>query len=59
MSSPLQGRPRAAKNKERNKIYIKKGFRGGISDKEPACQYQRHKRCQLDPRVQKIPWRRA
>ena len=32
---------------------------GGASDKEPACQCRRHKSCGFDPRVGKIPWRRA
>ena len=32
---------------------------GGASGKEPACQCQRHKRCEFDPWVRKIPWRRA
>ena len=31
---------------------------GGASDKEPACQCKRHKRCRFDPWVQKIPQRR-
>ena len=35
------------------------GFPGGTSDKEPACQFQRHKRCEFDSWVAKIPWRRA
>ena len=34
------------------------GFLGGASGKEPTCQYWRHKR-QVQPRVRKIPWRRA
>ena len=33
------------------------GFSG--SGKEPACHCRRHKRCELDPWVGKIPWRRA
>ena len=36
-----------------------KGFRGGASGKEPACQCRRHKRHRFDPWVRKIPWRRA
>ena len=36
-----------------------RGFPGGASDKEPACQSRRHKRCGFDPWVGKIPWRRA
>ena len=35
------------------------GFPGGTSGKEPACQCRRHKRHGFDPRVRKIPWRRA
>ena len=35
------------------------GFPGNASDKEPACQCRRRKRCRFDPRVGKIPWRRA
>ena len=31
----------------------------GASGKEQTCQYRRHKRHGLDPRVGKIPWRRA
>ena len=27
--------------------------------KEPACQCRRHKRCEFDSQVRKIPWRRA
>ena len=35
------------------------GFPGGVSDKEPACQCMRPKRCRFDPWVRKILWRRA
>ena len=35
------------------------GFPGGTSSKEPGCQCRRHKRCEFDPWVQKIPWRSA
>ena len=35
------------------------GFLGGTSGKEPACQYRRRKRCQFNPWVGKICWRRA
>ena len=35
------------------------GFPGGTSGKEPTCRCRRHKRCGLNPRVRKIPWRRA
>ena len=31
----------------------------GASGKEPDCQCKRHKRRGFDPRVSKIPWRRA
>ena len=31
------------------------GFPGGASGKELACQWRRHKRLRLDPRVGKIP----
>ena len=34
------------------------GFPGGISGKEPACRFRRHKRHRFDPWVGKIPWRR-
>ena len=36
-----------------------RGFPGGASGKEPACQCRRHKRCGFDPWVGKTPWRRA
>ena len=32
---------------------------GRDSGKEPTCQCRRHKRCQFDPWVRKIPWRKA
>ena len=35
------------------------GVPGGASGKEPACQYKRNKKCEFDPWVQKIPWRRT
>ena len=35
------------------------GFPGSTSDKEPACQYRRHKSRGFDPWVGKSPWRRA
>ena len=34
-------------------------FPGGTSDREPACQRRRHKKCRVDPLVGKIPWRTA
>ena len=35
------------------------GFPGGASDKEPACQCQRYKRCGFDSSIGKVPWRRT
>ena len=35
------------------------GFPGGDSGKEPACQFRRHTRCQFNPWVGKISWRRV
>ena len=35
-----------------------RGFPGGTTGKEPACQCRRHKRHGFDPWVRKIPWRR-
>ena len=37
----------------------KQGFPGGTIGKEPTCQCRKHKRCELDPWVGKIPWKRA
>ena len=34
-----------------------KGFPGGASGKEPACQCRRPRRRRFDPFVRKIPWR--
>ena len=36
-----------------------RGFPGGTSGQEPACQCRRHKRCRFDPWVGRIPWKRA
>ena len=36
-----------------------RGFRGGASGKEPACQCRRCKRNGFNPWVKKIPWKRA
>ena len=36
----------------------KKGFPGGASGKESACQCRRCKRCMFDPWVRMIPWSR-
>ena len=30
-------------------------FPGGASDKEPTCQFKKHKRCRFNPLVRKIP----
>ena len=38
---------------------MSRGFPGGASGKEPACQCRRRKRCQFNPWARKIPWRRA
>ena len=35
-----------------------RGFPGGASGKESACQWRRHKRSRFNPCVSKIPWRR-
>ena len=35
-----------------------KGFPGGASAKEPACQCRIHKRCGFNAWVGKVPWRR-
>ena len=35
------------------------GFPGGASGKESACQCRRHKRCEFNPCIEKIPWRKA
>ena len=40
-------------------IYIYRGFPGGASDKETACQCRRLKKHGFDPWARKIPWRRA
>ena len=34
---------------------LPKGFPGGATGKEPACQFRRKKSHELDPWVQKIP----
>ena len=39
-------------------LAIRDGFLGGSAGKEPAWQYRRLKRCELDPWVRKIPWNR-
>ena len=35
------------------------GFLGGASGKEPACQCKRNKKCEFDPCVRKVSWRRT
>jgi len=35
------------------------GFPGSTSGKEPTCQCRRCKRCEFDPWLRKIPWRRV
>ena len=40
-------------------LWMDKGFPGGASGKEPACQCRRHRRCRFHLWIQKIPWRRA
>ena len=42
-----------------NLILYHRGFPGGSSGKEPACQCRRRKRHRFDPWVRKILWRRA
>ena len=57
---PKQGHPSAYQATE-NGVHWKKqmhGFPGGARDKEPTCQFRRHKRHEFDPWVGKIPWRR-
>ena len=36
-----------------------KGFPDCANGKQPICQCRRHKRRGFNPRVKKIPWRRA
>ena len=40
-------------------LHPSRGFPGGTSAKEPACQCRRHKRLWLNPWVRKMSWRRA
>ena len=37
---------------------VNKGFPGGASGEEPACQCRKHKRHRFDPCIRKMPWRR-
>ena len=38
---------------------VQRGFPGGVSGEELACQRRRHKRHRFDSWVGKMPWRRA
>ena len=40
-------------------LLILRGSQVVLSDKEPACQCRRHKRCGFNSWVRKIPWRRV
>ena len=40
-------------------LWMDKGFPGGASGKEPACQCRRHRRCRFHLWIRKIPWKRA
>ena len=40
-------------------LHLVSGFPRGANGKEPTCQYRRHKKYEFDPRVRKLPWRRA
>ena len=44
---------------ERGRICTRMGLPGGTSGKEPNCQCRRHKRCDFNPWVGNIHWRRA
>ena len=44
---------------EKKQETLNVGFPGGASGKEPACQCRRHRRCEFDPWVRKILWRRT
>ena len=39
-------------------LYRNRGFPGGTSGKEPACQCRRHKRDRFNSWARHIPWRR-
>ena len=39
--------------------HVRLGFPHSASGKESACQCRRHKKCEFDPWVRKIPWRWA
>ena len=40
-------------------LYVRWGFPGSTSGKEPAYKCRRHRRCRFHPWVRKFPWRRA
>ena len=40
-------------------IFIKQDVIGGASGKESACQCWRQKKCEFDPWIRKLPWRRV
>ena len=46
-------------NNRKEHIYLKVGLPWWLSGKASTCQCRRHKRCGFDPRVEKVPWRRA
>ena len=43
----------------RNPYVCVQNILGGASGKEHTCQYRRHKTCEFDPWIGKIPWSRA
>ena len=40
-------------------LQLRWGFLGSTSHKEHTCQCRRHKRREFNPRIGKIPWRKA
>ena len=58
---PLAFKDFAGDHENKQIIIIKwdKGFPGGVSSKEHACQCRKYKRRELNPWVGKSPWRRA
>ena len=57
--TPMDYSPWGCKESDMTEQLTFRGFPGSTSSKEPACQCRRHKRHGFDPRVRKIPWRRA
>ena len=47
------------KKKKKGKYIWYWGIPGGCSGKEPTCHCGRHKRCEFNSWIGKIPWRRA